>query len=178
MYKNLTTRNVDAGNFIFEDIWGKINEEAERISNLPDGKKVIINISELKPEGQDLIFENKHDALMFLYYSKLLLNEVATIWTDILGFLQGIYWVWESLISYFMKNPNHFFFTIFVWVSVSTTWTALRKINWWTIRKQVPILRKFAKGEFLNESVYWSMDPNVSENAAEIKKRRDKCKRK
>lgn len=174
MYKNLTTRNVDAGNFIFEDIWGKINEEAERISNLPDGKKVIINISELKPEGQDLIFENKHDALMFLYYSKLLLNEVATIWTDILGFLQGIYWVWESLISYFMKNPNHFFFTIFVWVSVSTTWTALRKINWWTIRKQVPILRKFAKGEFLNESVYWSMDPNVSENAAEIKKRRDK----
>lgn len=174
MYKNLTTRNVDAGNFIFEDIWGKINEEAERISNLPDGKKVIINISELKPEGQDLIFENKHDALMFLYYSKLLLNEVATIWTDILGFLQGIYWVWESLISYFMKNPNHFFFTIFVWVSVSTTWTALRKINWLIIRKQVPILRKFAKWEFLNESVYWSMDPNVSENAAEIKKRRDK----
>ena len=174
MYKNLTTRNVDAGNFIFEDIWGKINKEAERISNLPDGKKVIINISELKPEGQDLIFENKHDALMFLYYSKLLLNEVATIWVDILNAFLSLYGAGESIVSYFVKNPDKFFFTIFVWVSVSTTWTALRKINWWTIRKQVPILRKFAKGEFLNESVYWSMDPNVSENAAEIKKRRDK----
>lgn len=173
MYKNLTTRNVDAGNFIFEDIWGKINKEAERISNLPEGK-VTINISELKPEGQDLIFENKHDALMFLYYSKLLLNEVATIWVDILNAFLSIYGAGESIVSYFVKNPAHFFFTIFVWVSVSTTWTALRKINWWTIRKQVPILRKFAKGEFLNESVYWSMDPNVSENAAEIKKRRDK----
>ena len=173
MYKNLTTRNVDAGNFILEDIWGKINKEAERISNLPEGK-VTINISELKPEGQDLIFENKHDALMFLYYSKLLLNEVATIWVDILNAFLSIYGAGESIVSYFVKNPAHFFFTIFVWVSVSTTWTALRKINWWTIRKQVPILRKFAKGEFLNESVYWSMDPNVSENAAEIKKRRDK----
>ena len=173
MYKNLTTRNVDAGNFIFEDIWGKINKEAEKISNLPEGK-VTINISELKPEGQDLIFENKHDALMFLYYSKLLLNEVATIWVDILNAFLSIYGAGESIVSYFVKNPAHFFFTIFVWVSVSTTWTALRKINWWTIRKQVPILRKFAKGEFLNESVYWSMDPNVSENAAEIKKRRDK----
>ena len=173
MYKNLTTRNVDAGNFIFEDIWGKINKEAERISNLPEGK-VTINISELKLEGQDLIFENKHDALMFLYYSKLLLNEVATIWVDILNAFLSIYGAGESIVSYFVKNPAHFFFTIFVWVSVSTTWTALRKINWWTIRKQVPILRKFAKGEFLNESVYWSMDPNVSENAAEIKKRRDK----
>ena len=174
MYKNLTTRNVDAGNFIFEDIWGKINKEAERISNLPDGKKVIINISELKPEGQDLIFENKHDALMFLYYSKLLLNEVATIWVDILNAFLSLYGAGESIVSYFVKNPDKFFFTIFVWVSVSTTWTALRKINWWTIRKQVPILRKFAKWEFLNESVYWSMDPNVSENAAEIKKRRAK----
>lgn len=174
MYKNLTTRNVDAGNFIFEDIWGKINKEAERISNLPDGKKVIINISELKPEGQDLIFENKHHALMFLYYSKLLLNEVATIWVDILNAFLSLYEAGESIVSYFVKNPDKFFFTIFVWVSVSTTWTALRKINWWTIRKQVPILRKFAKWEFLNESVYWSMDPNVSENAAEIKKRRAK----
>lgn len=173
MYKNLTTRNVDAGNFILEDIWGKINKEAERISNLPEGK-VTINISELKPEGQDLIFENKHDALMFLYYSKLLLNEVATIWVDILNAFLSLYGAGESIVSYFVKNPDHFFFTIFAWVSVSTTWTALRKINWWTIKKQVPILSKFAKGEFLNESVYWSMDPNVSENAAEIKKRRAK----
>lgn len=176
MYKNLTTRNVDAGNFIFEDIWGKINKEAERISNLPDGKKVIINISELKPEGQDLIFENKHDALMFLYYSKLLLNEVATIWVDILNAFLSLYGAGESIVSYFVKNPDKFFFTIFVWVSVSTTWTALRKINWWTIRKQVPILSKFAKGKFLDEAVYWSIDPNLSEDAAELKKRKDKIK--
>lgn len=172
MYKNLTTRNVDAGNFILEDIWGKINKEAERISNLPEGK-VTINISELKPEGQDLIFENKHDALMFLYYSKLLLNEVATIWVDILNAFLSLYGAGESIVSYFVKNPDHFFFTIFAWVSVSTTWTALRKINWFIINK-VPILSKFAKGKFLNESASWSMDPTVSEDSAEIEKRKAK----
>ncbi len=173
MYKNLTTRNVDAGNFIFEDIWGKINKEAERISNLPEGK-VTINISELKPEGQDLTFENKHDALMFLYYSKLLLNEVATIWVDILNAFLSLYGAGESIVSYFVKNPDHFFFTIFAWVSVSTTWTALRKINWFIINKKVPILSKFAKGKFLNESASWSTDPIVSEDTAEIEKRKAK----
>ncbi|RAL56593.1 hypothetical protein BLD25_02940 [Candidatus Gracilibacteria bacterium GN02-872] len=173
MYKNLTTRNVDAGNFIFEDIGGKINKEAERISNLPEGK-VTINISELKPEGQDLIFENKHDALMFLYYSKLLLNEVATIGVDILNAFLSIYGAGESIVSYFVKNPAHFFFTIFVWVSVSTTGTALRKINGFIIKREPFILSKFSKGVFLNESASGSTDPNVSQNAAELEKRKAK----
>lgn len=160
-------------------LWHNINSEVDRINSLPDDtENITINIDEFNPEWEKLVFETKKEALLYLYYNKLLLNEVAVAIWKIPNFfeivkdiLAGIYWVWAATLS----SAPYIFMTLVpllpFYISTSMSLTIYRNFNWFLLRNNIPILtKKFARWVKLQIWNEWMNNINETE----IRKRVDK----
>ncbi len=85
----------------FENLWDSIDSEVQRINNLGENDDIILQIPELNPEGEQLIFVSKEDALLYLYYYKFSLykasNFIENINTDNPVNLR---YIWYTLLAY------------------------------------------------------------------------------
>ncbi len=140
---------------VINDFWDDISQEAERILNLSDG--VIITLSEslddLNPSDGKIEFKTKKDALLYLYYNKLLFKEVWTFIEDIKqGWLNLGSWA-LAILNFVKENPWEIFYTIAWYMVISRVLTWARHINAWVVRESSWTIWFW---EYLNEAWPWA----------------------
>jgi len=119
-----------------DDFWDDIWNEAERILNLEDWETIEITIKDLNPEWWNLEFETKKDALLYLYYNKLLLREVGTFLEDIIqwgtNIKDWVIWIW----NFIANNPWFSTGLVLSYMWIATAWSMYRYTNAYFIRAQ------------------------------------------
>jgi len=163
----------DFGNISFIDDFGdKIWNESERILNLSSWEEITINIPDLNPSDWKLVFKTKKEALLYLYYTKLLYREVGTFLEDIIQWWKNL-WTWiKAILNFIAEYPWEVFYTILAYMWIATSWTIARKINVWVLRKTS---WKFWFWEYLNPVIRWE-EWWFNIEWAELKRREDLIK--
>ncbi len=174
----------DFWNLIFDDFWNTIDNEAERILSIPDWELITVDIDDLNPSTGKLEFSTKKDALLYLYYNKLLFREVATSYEEIIVWWANAFkfvWnIWEFIIN----NPLETFGILLSYMAFNTARNSYRYLNSAVIRRSswdkstLSIFDPYkyipSNWNFLNPSTpYWSMDESLTKEQWEYKRRKD-----
>ena len=181
-YFSKLMENKDFGNTLtnkFKNDFGtKISDEADRIMSLWDGEKITLKwIPELNPSWEILEFSDKKSALLYLYYNKILLREVATFLEDIIVWWKNI-WNWIMwLVEWAYEHFSELIILTIWYMWINTILSIWKKINASIINSHIPIIRHLSIWEYLEESdafIEWWSD---TKEAVQLKKRKEVIKK-
>lgn len=174
-FTELSWKNQDGWNFFFKDFWKQINDEVERIMLLPadQTKEIVINISSINPWEQ-LKFDNKKDALLYLYYNKLLLREVWTSVYDVIIWAKNTASFISNIPEFISNHPTELIWALWALVSYSLFTISYRHVNKFLLKNTWNWWENFLTfWKLLDEWWSWNINAN-NEEVRELEKRKEK----